>query len=427
MKQVNNFLLVFLFSLGLASCNSSSDSEYCFTSDNSIECDGGYSYWINDITSVSNGVVAISGVKDHKRSSQQWVSFFSDDLSKKLAEIPFARNFYADEHNAPAVLALNNGNWLIVRTGHNDTFENNQGRLYVYSVDNKFEISNEVRLSTKNGATYAQLVETNGFVHLLTRDSHKGWGYFVSYDQGVTWGDWQPLWPDKGHRYISMQKFNSLQSSDEQVIFNIGHHPTDKIQNIGYLIGKNSIDGKSLVTNGDNQIDHAKAKSEVEFSLSQQSDLASNIRFLDAKNESDNVCHLYSTLNSADNSWQLNATGHNIAQETTHNFDLGRYFGVLGESTYVNGASIGHCRLDEGEQLEVFVAHQEQGSQDFLISRVYVDVQSGDILNVEEVVRSEKQLYRPVYIRELNYLMFNEAEYWRTYERWQALQKVIKL
>jgi len=40
---------------------------------------------------------------------------------------------------------------------------------------------------------------------------------------------------------------------------------------------------------------------------------------------------------------------------------------------------------------------------------------------------SEKKLYRPVFIKEFNYVMFNEAEYWHTYEDWLANQIIIKL
>jgi len=309
-------LLISVVIFTLSSCKSSTNNKtHCQVNDGEITCNGGYSYWINDIAVVSNGVVAISGVKDHKRSSQQWVSFFSEGLTTKLAEIPFARNYYADEHNAPAILGNDDGSWLIVRTGHNDTFEQGQGKLYVYSVDDKFKISHEVKLFTENGATYAQLVKANNNIYLLTRDSHKGWGFFVSEDDGISWGNWQSLWIEQGHRYISMQGFGLDNYGNDQLIFNIGHHPTDVNQKIGYLVAKTTSQGMGLMSGADLQLNHAKTSADVEVSFSQQGDSASNIRFLDASNKNGNVCHLYSQLNSDNNQWQLFVTGHNLAQD----------------------------------------------------------------------------------------------------------------
>lgn len=422
-------VITVLVSLLLLGCNESNETSQCSVAQESINCNGGYSYWINDLAVASNGVLAISGVNDHKRASLQWVSFFSADLTTKLAELAFARNFYADEHNAPAILAINDGGWLIVRTGHNDTFENGNGKLYVYSVSEEFEIVDETQLFTESGASYAQLVQAHDNVYLLTRDTQKGWGTFTSSDNGKTWSQWQPLWQESGRRYMSLQNFTRDDLGNEQLLLNVGHHPIDVVQKIGYLLLSTSglsvsSQINALVTPSGLSLSHEEAGNDVTLSLMQNNGARSNIRFLDAATKNDNICHLYSKLN---NNWQLALVAHDLDNKQSYEFSLGSYQGVLNDSSYVLGASIGQCNLHAGELLDVFVAHQEQDSNDYIIEQVFIDVQSGAITAREEITRSKKQLYRPVYIEALNYLMFNEAEYWHSYDRWQATQKVIKL
>jgi len=429
MPNVTFTSLIFVMFL-LSSCKSSDKSdEICDAIDETIICNGGYSYWVNDITAVSNGVVAISGVNEQKRSSQQWVSFFTQDLSEKLAEIPFARDFYVDEHNAPAILGNDDGTWLVVRTGHNDIFEQGRGKLFVHSISENFELTNEVQLSTENGATYAQLVKVNGSIHLLTRDSHNGWGLFISADKGESWSQWQALWHEAGHRYISMDNFGLDEVGNEQLIFNIGHHPTDKKQKIGYLVAKENNQSMTIAlsTSSDILLDNSTVASEVNVSIQQNEGVSSNIRFLDAVSQNAQVCHLYSKLDTDNDLWELNITTHNINLNKTFKYNIGTFAGVLGDSSYVNGASIGNCLLNDGEQIDVFIASHEIDKNEYVIERVFIDVQSGVILTREEVIRSKKQLYRPEYIQELNYLMFNEAEFWKDYGDWKATQKVIKL
>jgi hypothetical protein len=238
------YFIIFILTVSICGCNSSSDqsandevliyatkdSQLCQVIDASAVCNGGYSYWINDIAATNDNVLAITGVRDYNKSSQQWVSFFSADLSEKLAEIHFPLDFYADEHNAPAVLATDDGHWLVVRTGHNDTFEKGQGKLFTYLLDDTFAIVNEATLSLSNGATYAQLVEVGGIISLLTRDTELGWGLFISKDNGESWSDWQKVWSSDGNRYISMQGFTGETLGSEQLVFNVGNHPLDKTQ-----------------------------------------------------------------------------------------------------------------------------------------------------------------------------------------------------
>jgi hypothetical protein len=428
---------IFLIStLFLFACNSSSDdtqasieilnNELCEINNASLHCDGGYSYWINDITATSGSVLAITGVRNYNNSSQQWVSFFTNDLTEKLAEVAFPLDFYVDEHNAPAVLPTDDGHWLVVRTGHNDTFEQGKGKLFTYLLDNTFSIIHEAKLTLDNGATYAQLAEINGTVYLLTRDTETGWGIFTSQDSGENWGRWEKLWRGGGKRYISMQSFNGDTSGNKQLIFNLGNHPSDTTQKIAYLIAKQDDNGGQLITHSGLPLDDDNINDELITSYYEKSTNASHIRLLDSANTSHNVCHLYSKLNTQTNDWELYLSGHNLLKNRIENYYIGEFSGVLGDSTYVNGASIGGCLLDSSEQFDVFVVDYDPVTKYYHIHRVFVDMQSGDT-RIEEVAKSLNQLYRPIYIPKLNYLMYNEALTWENYQRWRASQRLIKL
>lgn len=438
--MIYRYFVIFIVLSLLGACNSSSDpsadqqevmfaaqdSQLCQVIAASISCNGGYSYWINDITATNNNVLAMTGVRDNNKDSQQWVSFFNDDLSEKLAEIHFPQDFYADEHNAPAVLATDNGHWLVVRTGHNDTFEQGRGKLFTYLLDDNFTIVQQGTLNLDNGATYAQLSQVGGNIYLLTRDTEAGWGVFTSVDNGESWSNWRKIWRGGGNRYISMQGFDGDGTGNGQVIFNIGNHPSDKTQNIAYLITEPADNGSELQTSSGRNFDDEKITEELITSHYEKTAGATNIRLLDSANNQQNICHLYSALDPQSSEWQLFLSGHNLVTNTTEHYFIGDYSGVLGDSTYVNGAAIGKCLLDPNEQFDVFVANYDQQSKSYFIHQVFVDAQSGDTRS-EVITQSTNQLYRPQYISELNYLMYNEALRWDSYQRWQADQKLIKL
>ena len=75
----------------------------------------------------------------------------------------------------------------------------------------------------------------------------------------------------------------------------------------------------------------------------------------------------------------------------------------------------------------MFVTAKQENTNKYQLLLVSLDAQTGTLLSETILYTSEKTLYRPVFIDDLNYVMFNEAEYWNSYENWLANQMIIKL
>jgi hypothetical protein len=173
-------------------------------------------------------------------------------------------------------------------------------------------------------------------------------------------------------------------------------------------------------------LDDDKINEELITSYFKKNTRASNIRLLDSANSQHFVCHLYSQLNTKTNDWQLFLSGHNLNTNITEHYFIGDFSGVLSDTSYVNGATIGSCTLNPSDEFDVFVASFDAAINSYFIEQVFVDIQSGNSRS-EVIIKSVNQLYRPQYVSEHNYLMFNESLSWQNYQQWQANQRVIKL
>lgn len=424
-------LVISIFFFSLLGCNSSNSKTEtkvnCVITDQQVQCNGGYSYWIGSLYAVSNNVIAITGVVKSGGKSQQWISFFNSDLSELYKQHSFKQLFKADEHNAPAVIALDNNQWLVARTGHNDTFAG-QGIIEITLFNEQFNVTSAVELNTKNGATYAQLVEANNKVYLLTRDTSASWGVFISEDNGLNWSNWQPVVLPVGYRtYAFIEKENNPGTEYERIIMHSGNHPLDNQQTIAYSYLDLAKNDPSILSNKSINIGNVTAKSNDNYNIQLLKNNAdsTHIRFLDGYNKENNLCHLYSIQEPVTGNWQLNVVNTAHGAENKNNYVVGNFSGVLGDNSYITGASIKTCNLFDGGAIEVLVSHEVNGT--YYISLVSLDAQTGEQLNTENVYSSNKQLYRPVYIKELNYIMFNEAENWNDYENWLATQLIIAL
>lgn len=429
------FLVLFVFLLFITGCNysdSSNAKEKCVINERSLQCNGGYSYWISPLYSLSDSVLAITGVAKENNKSQQWVVFLNDDLTEIYHQFSFEARFISDEHNAPAVLALKQGKWIVARTGHNDTFSGS-GIVEVTIFNKELNVERSLDLKTKSGSTYVQLVEVNDSLYLLTRDTSESWGAFISNDGGDSWLKWQALALPEGLRtYVLIEKERKATEIYERIIIHKGNHPIHNQQTIAYSYL--DLDDYDPALQTDKAVsfddDNIKSNNDYNIQLSQQSPYSTNIRLLDSYNKENNLCHLYSTINRTTNKWKLNILTKSASNSSSHlvtnkNYFLGSYSGILGEGSYITGASIKVCNLFDGGQIEVFVSHEINNT--YHISVVSLDYQTGEILSTEHLYSTKNQLYRPVYIEELDYIMFNEASYWESYESWKAKQVVIPL
>ena len=352
----------------------------------------------------------------------QWVSFFSADLANHLGEISFPLNYQSDEHNAPAVLAKQDGSWLVARTGHGETLGNEQGEIDVYHVSAQFEIVEKDKLILPSGATYVQLAQLDEQLYLMSRDDEQGWGMFVSEDNGKNWSGWLPLGQISGRAYMLMQTENFSQSEYPGLVFHLARHPLDDIQELSTVLLKPELQHRD-----DLGLKNALLQQTTERIY--YNDKNENIRLLSALNREQNICYLYSDFYaaSADKHWDLHFIGQDPDRNDSINLAIGQYVGRLGQTDYVTGASLKSCDLDEGGMIELFVAHQSTDSDSYQITSLILDSQTGNVVSEESLYQSENILYRPVYIPELDYLMFNETKEWHSYKDWQATQRVVKL
>jgi len=423
------FILVLLCFASLNGCKTSEvTAPKCSLSEQMVACNGGFGYWIGDVFSSSDSALAITGVIKDGHKSKQWIAFFDRELNTVLAEHSFENLFRPDEHNAPAVLSLDNNEWLVARTGHDDTIYGKQDAIEITHFDVDYKVSHQQILRTETGATYAQLQKANGSLYLLTRDTKMGWGIFTSLDSGISWSIWQAVNLPAGIAYALLKKENVLGAEFERLILHSGNHPIDNKQTIAYSYFDLNINDPKL-TEDNNQnvgdiVDRSNANFNVLHSLITKS--STETRFLDAYNRENNICHLYSSATNETNVWQLNVlvSGEN---KSIKNYLVGNFTGMLGDNKYITGASIKGCQNYNGGLIELLVAHKVDNGQRYQIDTINIDAQSGDVLSIDNLYSSLKALYRPVYIEELNYVMFNESEYWHTYENWQAAQKIIKL
>jgi hypothetical protein len=422
--------LCFFLSFALSGCNSSDKDPICtIGSEQALSCNGGYSYWINPLYGISEDVLAITGVKKNRGSSQQWLTFLSSDLSTIIVEHRFSNQFKADEHNAPAVIALSEGRWLAARTGHNDLSVDLRGIIEVTLFNNDLTVSKSVTLETDAGSTYSQLAIAEGKVYLLTRDKFKGWGVFVSNDEGATWSDWEIINQTSGRKYALMKTENRSDQAFERIILNTANHPLEPYQNIAYSYMDLTIDDPLKVISGDIAIGKDVASISFKSQFQVSSDLNSNIRLLDVYNDNDSICHLYSSQNDLedDDKWQLKLITKNVNSESSATYSVGSFNGVLGNNAYITGASIKSCHYVDGDSIDVLVTSNIEQTSQSSLSLITLDAQTGNVLSENVLYSSDKKLYRPIFIKGLNYVMFNEAEYWNTYEDWLANQKIIKL
>jgi len=428
--QLFSVSLCFTLSLVLFGCNTSDKYPICtINSEQTLSCNGGYSYWIGDVYATASEVLAITGVSRSKNRSNQWIAFVNNDLSEVIADHQFNNLYYADEHNAPAVIALPKNQWLVARTGHNDTFDNGQGIIEVTLFDQKFEPQPSHTLRTVSGSSYVQLVKANNKLYLLTRDTNEGWGVFISDDLATTWSDWQAIKLPPGRKYALIKKENRSGQNYERIILSTSNHPLDHDQQISYSYMDLAIDDPMRELTEDIRLGKAKESNSFNSLLQVSSETSSNIRLLDVYNDNNSSCHLYSSQNDLKykEKWQLNIIARNVASESTVTYEVGNFSGVLGDNAYITGASIKSCHYVDGDSIDVLVTSELEESAKSTLSLISLDAQTGVVLSEHIIYSSDKKLYRPVYIEELNYVMFNEAEYWKDYENWSANQIIVKL
>lgn len=423
------FILIITFSI--QSCNTNDSNSICdITKEKSLLCNGGYSYWISQLAVESNNVIAMTGVYKADIKSRQWVVFVERDLSKVLAEIKFKERYKADEHNAPAVLHLDDGSWIVARTGHNDIFSLGRGLIELSFIDQKFRVTRDLKLFLENGASYTQLLEANDVLYLLTRDTKNGWGMFTSNDYGGTWSEWSAINLPKGRNYVLLTKDASAEYPYEKLVLNIGKHPLDDNQNIAFSYLDYSADGLKLKSENGGLLTKFDSNGFISQLLINQ-ETSTRTRFLDAQLNNQGICHLYSTkhnlVETETETWDLNIVVRKDVTAPKRDYFIGEFQGVLGNSAYIIGASIKRCNLNDGESIEVLVTHKDLVTSEYVLSLILIDAQTGIRLDSHVVYRSEKVLYRPQYIKATNHVMFNEAIYWNTYENWSANQILMSL
>jgi len=424
--RIFSFVLLFL----LFGCNTSSTEKICtVANEQTLTCNGGYSYWINPLYATSADVLAVSGVKKSNYYSQQWLVFLRSDLSEVILEHHFSKQFKADEHNAPAIIALKQGQWLTARTGHNNLSVDQKGVIEVTLFDNDLSVVQSINLEIENGSTYAQFVSAETKIYLLTRDKQNGWGVFISRDDGITWSDWQIINNSSGRIYSLLRKENRSGQSFERVILHTAVHPLENNQNIAYSYLDLNIDDPLRELIGDIRFGKEQVNNSFNSQLQVSSVSSTNIRLLDVYNDNDSLCHLYSSQNNVEqqDKWQLNIMAKKIDSDFKVNYTVGNFSGVLGDNVYITGASIKSCHYVDGDTIDVFVTAKQENTNKYQLLLVSLDAQTGTLLSETILYTSEKTLYRPVFIDDLNYVMFNEAEYWNSYENWLANQMIIKL
>lgn len=399
----------------ITSCNSDTDKPICEKTDIGAICNGGYSYWIGDVYATSETTLAITGVNRSGAKSQQWVAFIDQVGASEARVHEFSKIYVADEHNAPAVVKLDEG-WLVARTGHNDEFSAGQGLIQLAYFDEALNLTLEQELFLANGATYAQLLDISGDIYLLTRDKELGWGIFVKSEGDQDWSPWSRLKLSPGRNYVLMDK--APIDASENILLTLAKHPLDLDQEIIHTL----IFAAELQARGE-LLDLNKASKPItEFSIKNVN--ATNIRLLDVKVRDQSTCHLRSMRVGSNWRLTLQVTESSDPNLQPRHLELGAYSGMLGGNVYITGASIKQCASADGELVKVLVTHQVE-SDLYQLSELAVDVQTGEIVEKTLLYNSTRQLYRPIYIPQFDKVMFNEAEYWNTYENWRASQIIM--